>query len=181
VAWTRIFYAVAQQYQDECCWRQEEEEQNGNNHIRRRCRRRRIILTSSIEYASNVVAMTDWANRQHNNNWHVLCIPPQSGTSTIDLTVLDDMLNGRYQCQLPVQQQQQPAADNNDSIIHNNTNDLLPSHLLELQTLDPNDICMVCVTHIPTNSGVMNPLEAIGERIQAFNQRKMQQQQSSSL
>ena len=35
--------------------------------------------------------------------------------------------------------------------------------------LDPESICMVCITHIPINSGIINPVNDIGELIQEYN------------
>lgn len=36
--------------------------------------------------------------------------------------------------------------------------------------IDPEDIALVCVTHIPTNSGIVNPVEQIGQLIEKYNE-----------
>lgn len=40
------------------------------------------------------------------------------------------------------------------------------------ESIDPDRIALVCVTHIPTNSGIVNPVEEIGESIQAYNKNR---------
>lgn len=40
------------------------------------------------------------------------------------------------------------------------------------ERLDPADIALVCVTHIPTNSGIVNPVQEMGTLIEEFNNNK---------
>jgi cysteine desulfurase/selenocysteine lyase len=104
----------------------------------------RTILISDAEYAANVVAACQWA-REH--EWIVLSIPSETAngenTGTVDLAVLDDMLLGRY---------------------------TFKGGGGESKILDPASIALVCITHIPTNSGIVNPVEEIGEKISAYNE-----------
>lgn len=103
----------------------------------------RVILISDAEYAANVVAACQWA-REH--EWIVLSIPSETAngesTGIVDLEVLDDMLLGRYTFK----------GDGG-----------------EAKLLDPASIALACITHIPTNSGVVNPVEEIGEKISTYN------------
>jgi len=41
--------------------------------------------------------------------------------------------------------------------------------------LDPSRIAIACITHVPTNSGIVNPVVEIGDRIAEFNARQQQQ------
>jgi len=40
--------------------------------------------------------------------------------------------------------------------------------------LDPSSIAIMYITHVPTNSGIVNPVEAVGERILTYNQQRQQ-------
>jgi len=40
--------------------------------------------------------------------------------------------------------------------------------------LDPSSIAIVCITHVPTNSGIVNPVKAVGERLLTYNQQGQQ-------
>jgi len=40
--------------------------------------------------------------------------------------------------------------------------------------LDPSSIAIACITHVPTNSGIVNPVEVIGERISTYNLQRQQ-------
>jgi cysteine desulfurase/selenocysteine lyase len=113
-----------------------------------------VILVSDAEYAANVVAACQWARDHH--HWTVLSIPSSvssddedNGVSTgkVDLQVLDDMLLGNYSYK-----------DKEGKSL----------------TLDPSRIALACITQVPTNSGIVNPVEEIGERISAYNSSKKQ-------
>jgi len=112
----------------------------------------RVILISEAEYAANVVAACQWA-RDHNDHWVVLAIPSSSSnedsTGIVDLNVFDSMLKGTF---------------------------LYKNELGEDVPLDPSSIAIVCITHVPTNSGIVNPVEEIGERIFNYNERKNRQE-----
>ena len=141
VAWTRAFYSMAQTQLN----------RNKNNN---KNKKKNVILTSDVEYAANVVAMCQWAK---DYNWTVLSIPSStkidnnnnshlhsSSTGIVDIQQLDQMLSGTYTYQ--------------DEQQHGIT-----------RMLDPSNIALVCVTHVPTNSGVVNPVEEIGQRILSYN------------
>lgn len=119
-------------------------------HKRRTTQQRRVILVSEAEYAANVVAACEWAkdHRELVPSWTVLTLPSirsVSGNSTgkVDVQALHDMLHGNYQYR------------------HNGNN--------KMAQLDPQDIAIVCVTHIPTNSGIVNDVEGIGRLIANYN------------
>jgi len=61
----------------------------------------------------------------------------------VDLRILQAMLEGRYDYRNPV---------NGEAV-----------------RLDPSHIAMVCITHVPTNSGIVNPVERIGQLIADCN------------
>ena len=111
--------------------------------------RRNVILISDAEYAANVVAVCQWAR---NHNWTVLSVP--SCTSTIDdgkvvstgivdLTAFESMLSGDYE-----------YTENGSKKI-----------------LEPSRIAIACITHVPTNSGIVNPVEEMGTLIRQYNDR----------
>jgi selenocysteine lyase/cysteine desulfurase len=144
VGWTRAFYALVQQ--EEMKLRKERERHSTS-------KQRRIILMSEAEYAANVVAACQWAKDHWESNWTVLAIPSsideKHGLSTgmVDLKVLESMLSGTYQFK-----------DTGGECI----------------ALHPQDIAIVCITHVPTNSGIINHVQSIGEQIAAFNQAQQQ-------
>ena len=104
-----------------------------------------FILTCDAEYAANLVAMSQWARDW---GWRIVSIPSKqvNGKSTgiVDLEALDKILSGKFEV---------TVGDDGRT-----------------QRLDPERIAMACITHIPTNSGIVNPVEAIGEKISSFNQ-----------
>jgi selenocysteine lyase/cysteine desulfurase len=113
-----------------------------------------VILISDAEYAANVVAACQWAR---DKKWTVLSIPSvvSDGKSTgiVDLKALDEMLSGNYTYK----------DEEGKSVV-----------------LDPSRIALACITHIPTNSGIVNPVEEIGQRILAYNNHSKQGESSSS-
>lgn len=115
--------------------------------------RKRYILISEAEYAAISVAACQWA-RQH-KGWNVLYVPSEqkqkdhdrtssSSTGKVDLNVLRDMLKGRFQ--------------------------YLDASTNSIQRIDPLDIAMICITHVPTNSGIANPVQEVGEILHAHHQ-----------
>ena len=144
VGWTRAFYAMVQRDEQE---RNSKSKLNGNL----ASTKTRVILISEAEYAANAVAACQWA-RDHDDHWMVLAIPSstsENGTSTgmVDLKIFDSMLEGKFRYK------------NNISGVE--------------ECLDPSSIAIVCVTHVPTNSGIVNPVEGIGKRIFAYNKQKL--------
>ena len=118
----------------------------------------RIILVSEAEYAANVVAACQWA-RDHDDHWMVLAIP----SSTSSLSFDDDSMNSTGIVDLQVF----------DSMLEGNFRYKNKSG--EAVRLDPSSIAIICITHVPTNSGIVNPVEAIGERISTYNNNKQRQ------
>lgn len=112
---------------------------------------KRVILISEAEYAANVVAACQWAT-DHDDHWMVLGIPSSTSdkgsTGMVDLEVLDSMLEGTF---------------------------LYKNKSGTDVYLDPSSIALVCITHVPTNSGIVNPVEGIGERISTYNSRQKMQ------
>lgn len=116
----------------------------------------RVILISEAEYAANVVAACQWA-KDHDDHWMVLGIPSSQSengsTGMVDLNVFESILEGTFRYK-----------------------DKSGKYVL----LHPSSIALVCITHVPTNSGIVNPVEKIGERISAYNRRRQQQETEGS-
>ena len=116
--------------------------------------RKRYILISEAEYAAISVAACQWA-RQH-KGWNVLYVASErqedrdristgaSSTGKVDLNALREMLEGRFRYR-----------DASTNVI---------------QRMDPLDIAIICVTHIPTNSGIANPVQEVGQMLHAYHQ-----------
>jgi len=149
VAWTRVFYSmvhtiIAGQQPD------------SSNQVLER-----VILLSEAEYAANVVAILKFAREQNqfrtttNCKWSVYAIPSlvdKNGLNTgiVDLKTFRSMLNGTWE-------------------VTNDLAETVAENLNEKRLLDPASIAMVCVTHIPTNSGIINPVEDIGQIVAEYN------------
>jgi cysteine desulfurase / selenocysteine lyase len=142
VGWTRFFYAAAQ-YQ----W--ERYQCTSTSTMQVDSGIQRFILVSEADYAANIVAICHWCTTH--NGWHVLRIPSVESiamqcdictTGKVNVQVLDDMIYGRYW--------------------YSNSSD-------EKLWLDPANIAMICIAHIPTNSGIVNPVEEIGTVIDTYN------------
>jgi len=104
-------------------------------HCERMHNKKKVILVSEADYAAQVVAMTKWA--QEHEGWQVIALP----------SVLDDNGSSTGIVDLDVL-----------------ANMLQGRHTTYSgKVLDPESIALVCVTHIPTNSGIVNPLEHIGQ------------------
>ena len=169
VAWTRLFYSMAD-YQHQRRQRRQQKISSKNSTPAQSLSKRLVILVSEAEYAANVVAACQWAKdhqqqqqqqQQQSPSWTVLSLPStrtQDGRSTgkVDLPILEEMLQGKYQYQ-PGQGHCNDGFDNEDSV-----------------TLDPSNIAMVCVAHIPTNCGIVNDIEGIGKLIANYNNNKGQ-------
>ena len=162
VGWTRIFYSMA-----ECLARRARKEaalvSMASDHP---VVLERVILMSGAEYAANVVAAVKFCREQnemlgHSNGarvrWRVLTIPSTTyvdllgeiqSTGVVDTEALEKMMSGRWEM-----------------------NDSDDAGKRGPKFLDPQSIAMVCVTHIPTNSGIINPVNEIGAIIEEHNAR----------
>lgn len=109
-----------------------------------RQREEMIILVSEAEYAANVVAAVKFA-RDHTQlsgvKWRVLGIPSSVTThgTTRISTGIVDL-------------------DSLRSILDGKVDDI-----------NPTSIAMICITHIPTNCHIVNPVDEIGIMIHDFN------------
>ena len=168
VAWTRIFYSMA-----ECLARRARSEVTRASIISNQpVTLERIILMSEAEYAANVVAAVKFCREQNDMigyssgskangaqiRWRVLTIPSTTyldakghiqSTGVVDTEALEKMMSGRWAM--------------------NDTDD---SNESWQKFLDPQSIVMVCVTHIPTNSGIINSVNEIGAIIEEHNSRQ---------
>lgn len=157
VGWTRAFYSMLETKERELLATQttkmsavEKEEEL-------------VILVSEAEYAANLVAAVKFA-RDHSMytkrfRWKVFAIPStttqqsmcdgdhvSSSTGVVDLEAFQSMLSGTY-------------------TIKDTFSD-------DERYLDPSSIVMVCITHIPTNAGIINPVNEIGSLINNYNCRE---------
>ena len=139
VAWTRAFYSMMETKEKEL--------------LRTSSSRELVILVSEVEYAANVVAAVRFA-RDHSIingrlKWKVLRMPSSVAggrkTGQVDLQSFKSMLDGEF-----------PLVESSSSTT-------------DVTYLDPTSIAIVCLTHIPTNSGVVNPAIEIGELIRGYN------------
>ena len=177
VGWTRVFYSMA-----ECLARQARGEAaalaaaSNRNASTDAIVLERILLLSEAEYAANVVAAVKFCREQNelgeetkiksHVRWRVMTIPSttyidadgrEHSTGVVDTEALDDMMRGRWVMD-------DPDDDDQD----------------KQRLLDPRSIVLVLVTHIPTNSGIVNPVDEIGEIIEAHNNRHRGQAELSS-
>ena len=185
VGWTRAFYALVQRDEQERKRRRRQRELGGaaseaSNTQQQEDQHpnpKRVILISEAEYAANVVAVCQWA-RDHDEHWMVLAIPSSSSSSSSS-SIMTNSNNSN---------QVDDISDNNND---NDTNSSKSTGIVDLQVLDrilagkftyinvddggkecyldPTSIALVCITHIPTNSGIVNPVEEIGRRIANYN------------
>jgi len=112
--------------------------------ISRHDQKEMIILVSEAEYAANVVAAVKFA-RDHSQlsgvKWRVVGIP--SSVITTGTKISTGMVN----------------LDSLQSILDG-----------EVDDINPESIVMICVTHVPTNTGaIINPVKEIGNMIHDFN------------
>jgi len=145
VGWTRVFYSILETKERELMNLQYQ-----NNNAISNKKKELTILVSEAEYAANLVAAVKFA-RDHSmyNAWRVIAIPSTicegDPTGVIDLEAFRSMLKGSY-----------PIGDSSD----------------ESRCIDPSSIVMVCITHIPTNAGIINPVNEIGQMIHEYNSLK---------
>jgi cysteine desulfurase / selenocysteine lyase len=102
-------------------------------------RTRRVIFVSQVEYAANLIAACQWVK--------------QKSAST------DSLDDAWTVCMLP-------------SVPGTGKVDVAALQAMlggQDPSLDPSTIAMVCVTHVPTNSGVANPINDIGRVLRSYN------------
>ncbi|KAL7543403.1 hypothetical protein ACHAXR_012820 [Thalassiosira sp. AJA248-18] len=146
VGWTRAFYSMVETKERELL-----AQTTGNQKETEKLEL--VILVSEAEYAANLVAAVKFA-RDHTQSsrfrWRVFPIPSSTITDkqgvsissgTVDLGALQSMLKGTY-----------AIGDSSGE-----------------RYIDPTSIVMVCITHIPTNSGIINQVNEIGSMIDNFN------------
>lgn len=108
--------------------------------LRKENNTKKTILISEAEYAAQVVAAIKFT-REH-EGWSVVAIPSAvSGDGTS--TGVVDMLALKSM--------------------------LEGTYKINGGRLDPDSIAVVCVTHVPTNSGIINPVQDIGELLHEYN------------
>jgi len=156
VGWTRVFYSMAESVAAQFV---RESDTSGRNE--------RIILVSEAEYAANLVAAIKFSLEQNERggvHWRVVSIPSRTrcaddgtevSTGIVDLQVLDQMLSGNFELK----------------------GDERLGESCKKRFFDPESIAMVCVTHVPTNCGIVNPVDQIGRRIANFNEKHSQKGQ----
>ncbi|KAI2510758.1 Aminotransferase class-V [Fragilaria crotonensis] len=93
----------------------------------------KVILIGENAYGAQVVAMVKWA--EEHDEWTLLVIPSVVHAETVSTGMLD--LN----------------------ILENM---LQGKYETSRGFLDPTRIALICITHIPTNSGVANPVQEVG-------------------
>ncbi|GFH53403.1 hypothetical protein CTEN210_09879 [Chaetoceros tenuissimus] len=173
VAWNRAFYSMANYILDESIKEAKHREANGdfNEPLTR------IILISEAEYAANVVAICKYCADQNFRTgdlvqWRLFVLPSKIITQEkdegsinagiVDVDVLERLLSMEESSE---------------------TLEVLRNHCIKEISLNSfsaqedksfrvKDVAMVCVTHIPTNSGIINPVNTIGNTISKFNEKR---------
>ena len=145
VAWTRIFYSMAEQLARSA---EEEARIAGGNVVQR------TILMSEAEYAANVVAAVKFAREKNDQIkgegvlWKVLTIP---STLYVDESGKEEITG------------------------------IVDTVALRKMVAQDKSICMVCCSHIPTNSGIINPVEEIGNIVSTVNREDRARTDSAAL
>lgn len=93
----------------------------------------RVILVSENAYGAQIVAMVKWA--EEHRGWKILAIPSALQDDGSSTGMVDLVILDKM---------------------------LKGEYETTEGLLDPKMIALVCVTHIPTNSGVANPVEEVG-------------------
>ena len=169
VGWTRVFYSMLETKEREIAMLQED---NGSNNMHGETQEL-FILVSEAEYAANLVAAVKFARDRSvysRFRWRVLPIPSSAikvdgdiddlvSSGVVDLDEIKDILDGSYAIE-NVDEDDAESVSNKSQGNHHQ------------RYLDPKSIAMVCITHIPTNSGIINPVNEIGQLINDFNDRQ---------
>jgi len=142
VAWTRVFYSMLETKKHELMSLQHQKK----NKVSSNKKKELTILVSEAEYAANLVAAVKFA-RDHNIlntiQWRVIAIPSTKSEGDIPTGVIDlEALRSILKGTYPIG---------------------------ESSCIDPSSIVMVCITHIPTNAGIINPVNEIGQMIHEYN------------
>jgi selenocysteine lyase/cysteine desulfurase len=103
----------------------------------------KIILVSEAEYAAMLVAACQWS-RTH-PGWSVLAIPSARETHGSGVQSTGKVDLGALSSMLA------------------------GTYRVNGNLLDPRTIALVCITHVPTNSGIINPVVEIGQQIADYN------------
>ena len=140
VAWTRVFYSMLETKERELIL------QHQNNNAISNEKKELVILVSEAEYAANLVAAVKFARDHITYNtiqWRVIAIPSTKCEGDIPTGVID--------------------LEAFRSILKGSYS------IGESRCIDPSSIVMVCITHIPTNAGIINPVDEIGQMIHEYN------------
>lgn len=164
VAWTRAFYSMADYILEKSLLEFKETPLKS-------APLERVILVSEAEYAANIVAIVKFCSDQNRRygefvQWKVYLIPStkssdcddeeESTTGIIDVGDFRMILAGSVS--LSCIQEVKLGNDNDKKGIKSAD-----------KLLDPSSIAIVCVTHIPTNSGIINPVCEVGKLIEDYN------------
>mmetsp|Transcript_29597 Transcript_29597/g.62771 ORF Transcript_29597/g.62771 Transcript_29597/m.62771 type:complete len:516 (-) Transcript_29597:411-1958(-) len=156
VGWTRVFYSMLETKERELLLARKQRNRKGTEE-----KEELVILVSEAEYAANLVAAVKFARDHSTENsrfrWRVFTIPSSATTNLkgdvsitssgmVDLEAFQSILKGTH-----------AIGDSGE------------------RYLDPASIVMVCITHIPTNAGIINPVNEIGAMIHDFNDRNKEQ------
>lgn len=164
VGWTRLFYSALETKERELILLLDNDNTIATE-TKKKEHHEMIILVSEAEYAANLVAAVKFArdhNRMYNSRfrWRVVSIPSTTecgegnndddntyttSSGVVDLDIFQSILNGSYAIE-------DPSSD-------------------ERRYINPTSIAMVCITHIPTNCGIINPVDKIGSMINEYNTR----------
>jgi selenocysteine lyase/cysteine desulfurase len=193
VAWTRAFYSMVDyilELELELEQRRGDTDININTNMNANILPplEKVILVSEAEYAANIVAIVKFCsdqNRRHGAfiRWKIYVIPStqihvnvgnsnggpkaemeMESTGIIDVEQFRTMLAGEMD--ISRLQEVRLGIDKGNG---NNEIKSLGSRTLPTLILDPANIVMVCVTHIPTNSGIINPVSEVGKLIDHYN------------
>ena len=145
VGWQRLFYSMVQLQEDLMV----DDEAT------------RVILVSEAEYAAQVVAVTQFCNERKSDEtkWEVRAIPSLQSEDGRNLGIVDVEALER------ILERSRTGLEKQLDHIRKET----PVR----GSKDGTRIVMVCVTQVPTNSGIVNPVEEIGRVIEDHNQRRM--------
>mmetsp|Transcript_3064 Transcript_3064/g.4519 ORF Transcript_3064/g.4519 Transcript_3064/m.4519 type:complete len:541 (-) Transcript_3064:825-2447(-) len=175
VAWTRIFYSMADSILDRAL------DQSGSSYDYSEARLQKVILVSEAEYAANIVAILKYAREQNQRSraiqWRVFAIPSTLiksdrndqdytfSTGVVDVEIFEDIVSGRWEVE-----EWKDLAKGSEIIGEGCDHD---GGRRQMVRIKPEDIALVCITHIPTNSGIINPVNEIGKCIEEFNTKAM--------